>query len=206
MQKDDEQTLIEQAKTDPLAFGIIFDRYYPKILAYTVRRTSSVVIAEEIVSETFIKAYKNLPKFRWRGISIEAWLFRIAVNELRMYFRRNAQTVSLDELYQQEGFEPQADYDLAAEALEAQEQLARHKQFVRAQELIRRLPIAYQDVLMLRFVERKKIGEIAQIVNKKEGTVKSMLSRGLARLRVELARTPLQPIEQKSIVRKEGKD
>src|SRR5688572_28414521 len=109
MQKDDEQTIIEQAKTDPRAFGIIFDRYYPKILAYTVRRTSSVVIAEEIVSETFIKAYKNLPKFRWRGISIEAWLFRIAVNELRMYFRRNAQTVSLDELYQQEGFEPQAD-------------------------------------------------------------------------------------------------
>ena len=206
MQKDDERTIIEQAKTDPQAFGVIFDRYYPKILAYTVRRTSSVVIAEEIVSETFIKAYKNVSKFRWRGISIEAWLFRIAVNELRMYFRHNSQTVSLDELFQQEGFEPQADYDLAEEALEAQERLARHKQFVRAQELIRRLPLDYQDVLMLRYVEQKKVSEIAQIVNKKEGTVKSLLSRGLARLRTELARTPLQPNTHKRIIKGEGND
>lgn len=203
MQKDDEHKLIEQAKTDPEAFGLIYDEYYKKILAYTVRRTNSVVIAEEIVSETFIKAYKGLPKFKWRGISIEAWLFRIAINELRMHFRRNPPSTSLDELYQ-EGFVLQDDYDLAQEALEAQEKLARHKQFIRAQELIYSLPEAYQDVLVLRFVERKKISEIAQIIDKKEGTVKSLLSRGLARLRKELANKPVQPNEQKRIINDEG--
>lgn len=203
MQIDDEHTLVERAKKDPQVFGLIFDKYYKKILAYTVRRTSSVVIAEEIVSETFVKAYKNLPKFRWRGISIEAWLFRIAINELHMYFRRNPQTTSLDELYQQEGFEPQSDQDVAQEALEAQEKLARREQFIRAQELIRRLPAAYQDVLLLRFVEQKKISEIAKIIEKKEGTVKSLLSRGLARLRAELSKKPLQPNIQKRIVKDE---
>lgn len=203
MQIDDEHTLVERAKKDPQVFGLIFDKYYKKILAYTVRRTSSVVIAEEIVSETFIKAYKGLPKFRWRGISIEAWLFRIAINELKMYFRRNPQTTSLDELYQQEGFELQSDQDVAQEALEAQEKLARREQFIRAQALIRRLPSAYQDVLLLRFVEQKKINEIAKIIDKKEGTVKSLLSRGLARLRDELSKKPLQPIKRNRIVEDE---
>jgi RNA polymerase sigma-70 factor, ECF subfamily len=203
MQKDDEYTIIEQAKTDPQAFGLIFDRYYKKILAYTVRRTNNISVAEEIVSETFVKAYKGLPKFKWRGISIEAWLFRIAINELRMHFRRHPQVTSLDDLYQKEGFEPQADYDLAQEALEAQEKLIRHKQFIQAQELIRNLPPAYQDVLVLRFAEQKKISEIAQIIGKKEGTVKSLLSRGLARLREELSKNQVQPIKQERIIKDE---
>ena len=201
MQIDDEHTLVERAKKDPQVFGLIFDKYYKKILAYTVRRTSSIVIAEEIVSETFVKAYKNLPKFRWRGISIEAWLFRIAINELHMYFRRNPQTTSLDELYQVEGFEPQSDQDVAQEALEAQEKLARREQFIRAHEIIRRLPAKYQDVLLLRFAEQKKISEIAKIIDKKEGTVKSLLSRGLARLRTELSKKPVQPIKPERIIK-----
>lgn len=206
MQLDDERRIIEQARTNPEAFGVIFDEYYPKILAYTIRRTGSVVIAEEIVSETFTKALRNLPKFRWQGISIEAWLFRIAINEMRMYFRSNAPVASLDELYQQEGFEPPADYDLAQEAVEAQEQLERHAQFMRARKLLCGLPSKYQDVLLLRFIEHKKVSEIAHIMGKKEGTVKSLLSRGLSRLRDELARKPLQPTKLKRIVKKETDD
>lgn len=206
MQLDDERDIIEQARSNPEAFGAIFDAYYPKILAYTVRRTGSVVIAEEIVSETFTKALKNLPKFRWQGISIEAWLFRIALNELRMYFRSRPPVASLDELYQREGFEPQSDHDIAQEAVEAQERLERHDQFIRARELLGNLPSKYQDVLLLRFIEEKKVSEIATIVGKKEGTVKSLLSRGLTRLREELARRPLQPIPPRRIVKDEERD
>ena len=201
---DVERQIIEQAKTNPEAFGAIFDKYYPKILAYIVRRSGSIVIAEEIVGETFAKALKGLPDFRWRGISIEAWLFRIAINEMHMHFRRNPPTASLDELYHEGGFEPPADYDLAQEAQDAQEKLVRHEQFIRAWQIINSLPAMYQDVLVLRFVEQKKISEIAQIVGKKEGTVKSLLSRGLARLRVELSE-PVQPIPPKRIINDERK-
>lgn len=203
MQLDDERRIIEQARTDPEAFGAIFDAYYPKILAYTVRRTGSIVVAEEIVSETFAKALRNLPKFRWQGISIEAWLFRITINEMRMYFRSNAPIASLDELYQQEGFEAQSDYDVAEEALAAQEELERHEQFIRARKLLGTLPPKYQDALLLRYIERKKIAEIAHIMGKKEGTVKSLLSRGLARLRAQLAQKPLQQTKRNRIVKDE---
>jgi RNA polymerase sigma factor (sigma-70 family) len=71
---------------------------------------------------------------------------------------------------------------------------------------MRRLPAAYQDVLLLRFVEHKKISEIAQILDKKEGTVKSLLSRGLARLRKEMSKKPLQPNKQERIVKDERND
>ncbi len=205
MSSDFEQMIIEQAKKDPQAFGVIFDRYYPKILAYIVRRTGSVIAAEEIVSETFVKALQGLQSFRWRGISIEAWLFRIAINELKMYFRASRPTTSLDELYEQSGFEPVSDYNLAQEVLEAQERLASHKQFIDARRMINKLPAKYQDVLMLRFVEQKKIRQIAQIVDKKESTVKSLLSRGLARLRAELHKKSMQPKIGKRII-KDGKD
>lgn len=200
MELDDERRIIERSRTDPEAFGAIFDEYYPKILAYTIRRTGSIVIAQEIVGETFIKALKGLPKFNWQGISIEAWLFRIAVNEMRMHFRSTSPVASLDELYQQEGFEPQADYDLAQEVIEAQEKLERHEQFIRAQQLIRTLPAKYQDVILLRFIEHKKVSEIAQILDKKEGTIKSLLSRGLARLRTTIAKQDTQPNNLRRII------
>jgi RNA polymerase sigma factor (sigma-70 family) len=206
MHLEDERRIIEQARTNPEAFGIIFDKYYPKILAYTIRRTGSVVIAEEIVSETFTKAVRHLPKFRWQGVSIEAWLFRIVINEMRMYFRSNSPVSSLEDLYQREGFEAQADYDLAEEASEAQEQLERHEQFIRARKLLAKLPSKYQDVLLLRFIEQKKVEEIAHILGKKEGTVKSLLSRGLARLRAELAKKPLQPAKSKRIIKGKRRD
>lgn len=203
MKLDAEYSIIKKARKDPQAFGIIFDTYYPKILAYTVRRTGSVIVAEEIVGETFVKALKSLPKFRWRGISIEAWLFKITVNEIKMYFRGSTHTTSLDEMYEQDGFEPVADYNLAEEAEEAQEKLARHKQFIQARRIIEELPPKYQEVLMLRYGEQKKISDIAQILDKKEGTVKSLLSRGLARLRAELSKKTLQRTEQKRIIKNE---
>lgn len=205
MDKNAQQALIAQAKIDPEAFGVIFDAHYKKILGYTVRRVDSVAAAEDIVAETFIKALKGLPKFRWQGVPIEAWLFRIATNEIRMYFRKNRVTVSLDELYDQDGYEPQADYDLEQEAIDLQEKLDRHQTFRQVQKLIHHLPIKYQEVLVLRFAEQKKVGEIAQILGKREGTVKSLLSRGLDRLRKELDATPTQPKRPKRIVHGEGR-
>lgn len=206
MNVDDERRIIEQARTDPEAFGVIFDEYYAKILAYMIRRTGSVVFAQEIVSETFIKALRGLPKFQWKGVSIEAWLFRIAINEMRMHFRHNAPIASLEELYQREGFEVQSDYDLAEEATEAQERLERHEQFIRARQLLMSLPAKYQDALLLRFIEHKKIEEIAHILDKKEGTVKSLISRGLLRLRTELTKKPSQPDMPKRITKEKRKN
>jgi RNA polymerase sigma-70 factor (ECF subfamily) len=79
-----ERLRIEQAKTDPQAFGELFDEYYDTIVRYVVRRTADVAVAQDITSEVFIKAFKHLLSFRWQGVLFSAWLYRIAMNELRM--------------------------------------------------------------------------------------------------------------------------
>lgn len=51
------------------------------------------------------------------------------------------------------------------------------------QEKIFKLPVKYQEVIVLRFFEKKKIKEIAEILGKKQGTIKSLLHRGLEKLK-----------------------
>ncbi|HVI69689.1 MAG TPA: sigma-70 family RNA polymerase sigma factor [Magnetospirillaceae bacterium] len=196
-----ERALVEQAKTDPAAFGEIFDAYYPKILNYTARRTGDATAAQDITAETFTKALRKLSTFRWRGISIEAWLFAIATNELRMYFRSQRHHASLEELQECDGFEPMADTDLHLELVEAQNHLERQHTFYRAQHILLTLPIKYQEVIALRFMEGKKISEIAVILKKPDGTIKSLLSRGLGLVRKRLN---VQPNARRSIITPEG--
>ena len=87
MNLEAEQQCVLAAQQDPDAFGVLFDAYYSKILSYLVRRTGEAALAQDLTSETFIKAYTKLWQFRWRSISFSAWLYRIATNELRMHFR-----------------------------------------------------------------------------------------------------------------------
>lgn len=202
-----ERKLVELAKTEPAAFGELFDTYYQILLGYTIRRTGDIALAEDLVSETFIKALKKLPGFTWQGVSIEAWLFTIATNEIRMHFRKRRFSLSLDELFEQTGYEiPDETTDLAAELQEAQEKLSRQALFLQAQKAIAQLPIKYQEVLVLRFGQNKKISEIAAILGKREGTVKSLLSRGLSQLRSHFSKAKTQPNMLKSIVPHEGRE
>ena len=202
-----ERKLVELAKIEPAAFGELFDMYYQTILGYVIRRTGDVALAEDLVSETFIKALKKLPGFTWQGTSVEAWLFTIATNEIRMHFRKKRFILSLDELFEQKGYEmPDEQTDLTAELQEAEEKLSRQALFLQAQKMIAQLPTKYQEVLVLRFGQNKKIAEIAIILNKREGTVKSLISRGLGLLRRHFSKTKMQPNMLKSIVPHEGRE
>ena len=179
-----EQALIERAKEDPQAFGNLFDRYYPAIFAYILRRVGKWNDAQDITSEVFLKALKGLWRFHWQGIAFSAWLYRIATNEVGIYFRRAGRApLSLNQLIEESGFEPASTDDLSAEKLEAERRLDRHRDFLIVRSNIATLPMKYQHVITLRFFERKSMKEIAEILGKKEGTVKSLLSRGLERLR-----------------------
>ncbi|MFQ5638082.1 MAG: RNA polymerase sigma factor, partial [bacterium] len=84
----EEKELIKKAKTEPDAFGVLFDAYYEKIFGYVHRRTLDFDVAQDIASEVFFKAYKSFWKFRWRGVSISTWFYRIATNEVNYYFRK----------------------------------------------------------------------------------------------------------------------
>ena len=184
MDLDQERDSIRQAQKDPRAFAELYDHYYGRIFGYVLRRTANLEAAQDITSETFFKALRKLWQFRWRSISFSSWLYRIASNEISQYYRRPEyrKSASLEEL-QEQGFEPVSPHDLEGELIEAQEELRQHQDFLEIQEKIVRLPAKYQEVIALRFFEQKQIKEIAEILGKKEGTVKSLLHRAIEKLR-----------------------
>ena len=186
MELEQEKDLVRQAQQDPAAFATLYDHYYPRIFGYVLRRTADLEAAQDITSETFFRALRKLWQFRWRNIPFSAWLYRIASNEVSQYYRRPEyrKSVSLEEL-QERGFEPVSTADPEREVIEAQEELRQHREFLEIQARIVRLPLKYQEVIALRFFEQKQIKEIADILGKKEGTVKSLLHRAIAKLREE---------------------
>jgi RNA polymerase sigma-70 factor, ECF subfamily len=180
----DERYLIELAKKEPEAFGILFEQHYPAIFGYILRRVGDWDAAKDITSEVFLKAFNSLWRYRWQGIAFSSWLYRIATNEAGLYFRKNRRRPeSLDRLMEKSGFEPVDPREMEADKLEAERVLRRADEFLRIHAKIVELPTKYQDVVTLRYFERKSIKEIAEILNRKEGTIKSLLSRGLGKLR-----------------------
>ncbi|MCE5300834.1 MAG: sigma-70 family RNA polymerase sigma factor, partial [Spirochaetia bacterium] len=90
MVQETERQLIECAKKDPQAFGLLYDKYYDRILRYAMYRTGSAEAGRDITSETFFKALKHIGSFRWKGFPFSSWLYRIAGNEIKMYFRKKS--------------------------------------------------------------------------------------------------------------------
>lgn len=184
----DDATLIQQIREDPALFTRIYDRHFDTIFNYCYRRTGDFASARDISSETFLKAYLGIGRFRWRGVPVRSWLYRIATNEINLFYRARK--------YRPEylaGFDlsrlPGADTTtLEKEQAKAAEEMQRHQQFLAVQDALRKLPVRYQEVLSLRYFEKLKVREIAGILDKPEGTVKSLLSRGLDHLRLAVGR------------------
>jgi len=184
MDLSEEKELVRQAQKAPDAFAKLYDQYYPKIFGYVLRRTANLEAAQDITSETFFNALRKLWQFRWRNVSFSSWLYKIATNEINQYFRKAEykKSLSLEEL-QEQGFEPISTDDPESELIEAQEQLKQYQDFLEIRVKIVRLPAKYQEVIALRFFEQKQIKEIAEILGKKEGTIKSLLHRAMEQLR-----------------------
>jgi RNA polymerase sigma-70 factor (ECF subfamily) len=182
MELEREKELVERAKKDPQAFSEIYDFYYQKIFGYILKRVANVEVAKDITSETFFKAIKNIEKFKWRGISFSSWLYRIASNEIANFFRKKKyKAVSFEKIS-----EPAFESNPSQEILEAEEKLKKEKDFLKLHQKISKLPILYQEVISLKYFEKKKIKEIAEILGKKEGTIKSLIHRAIEKLKKEM--------------------
>jgi RNA polymerase sigma-70 factor (ECF subfamily) len=184
MDLSEEEELVKRAQKDPDAFAKLYDQYYPRIFGYVLRRSANLEAAQDITSETFLKALGKLWQFQWRNVSFSSWLYKIATNEINQYFRKAEykKSVSLEEL-QERGFELLSPHDPENELIEAQEKLKQHQDFLEIQKKITKLPAKYQEVIALRFFEKEQIGKIAEILGKKEGTIKSLLHRAVEKLR-----------------------
>ncbi|MEO8398561.1 MAG: RNA polymerase sigma factor [Ignavibacteriaceae bacterium] len=183
---EEEKQILKRIKDDPKVFGEIFDFYYSKIFGYIFRRILDYDISKDIAAETFLKAYLNIGKFVWKDISIKSWLYKIATNEINYYFRKKKYSPeSLNDLLENNPKIIFEENEFESEKQKIENELKLHKDFIKIQRKVILLPVKYQEVISLRFFEQKSIKEISEILNKKNGTIKSLISRGLAKLRNE---------------------
>jgi len=178
-----EKELVKRAQHSPEAFGELYEVYYRRIFNYALKRTANVQLALDITSVTFLKAFSQIKKYRWRDVPFAAWLYRIASNEVNDHYRREGgRRVS--------SIESIADLadtgEYTDEINEAEEELSRHEEFITLHRKISELPFIYQEVIALKFFEKKKIREMVKILGKKEGTIKSLLHRGVEKLREQM--------------------
>jgi RNA polymerase sigma-70 factor (ECF subfamily) len=177
-----EKDLLERIRQKPDSFAELFKLYYKPIFGYILRRTGSFDDTADIAAETFLKAFHNIGNFRYTGISIKIWLYRIATNELNLYFRYRKKYNSIFERIITEDQNNFKNY-FEEDRKEIESEMQKHEQFLSILKELKKLPVKYQEVIALRYFEVKENKEIAEILNINEGTLKSLLSRGLEKLR-----------------------
>jgi RNA polymerase sigma-70 factor (ECF subfamily) len=184
MNFENEEEILSAIKRDPQKFGILFDHFYPRIFGYVYRRVNDFDDSKDIAAETFLKAFLNIRKFKWTGISISSWIYRIAVNEINLHYRKRLKFVdSLDRLIDDFSFEPGDETNFLEDRERLEKESKKYSEFQFISRLLTMLSPDYQAVISLRYFEKKSIKEICEILGKKEGTVKSLISRGIGKLR-----------------------
>jgi RNA polymerase sigma-70 factor, ECF subfamily len=173
----EESALIALAKTDQDAFGQLYERYSQRIYQYIYYRTSNEAEAEDLAAKTFMRAWQHISNYDDRGVPFSAWLYRIAHNLVANWHRDRSRRriISLDDIslwqVNEEGPE--------AAALFAEDKAA-------LLTAVRHLPADRQELLALKFVEHLSNAEIAAIMGRSEGAIKSLYHRTLLSLRQEL--------------------
>ena len=184
MQLTEEKALLDKIQTDPKEFSVLFDLYYKKIFGYIFRRVVDYDSSRDIAAETFLKAFLKINSFRWTGVSISSWLFRIATNEVNQYFRKQKYSPeSLNQLIENHRLDFENPQTWEEEKQVMEKELKDHREFLQVQHHLKKFDLKYQEVIALRYFENKCIKDIAEITGKNEGTIKSLLSRGMEKLR-----------------------
>ncbi|MFZ2489332.1 MAG: sigma-70 family RNA polymerase sigma factor [Anaerolineae bacterium] len=174
---DTEIELIEQAKQDPTAFGMLYERYVDRIYSYIYYRTGNQQEAEDLTARTFFKALNHISRFNHRGVPFSAWLYRIAHNLVANWHRDHGRRRELTLEDQSHLPTGTANPERMAEAAEAREALL---------SAIRRLPDDRQQLILLKFSDSLPNAQIGAIMGRSEGAIKSLYHRTLLALREDL--------------------
>lgn len=170
--RDAERLLVERAKTDPEAFGALYDRYFGQIYRFVFSRLRDQTAAEDVTSEVFMKALRSIPRYQDTGRPFTAWLYQISVNTINDRYRATRPTVDLDEMY-----------DLAAAGPGLEDTAVRRAELREIWRSVESLPAQQRTALVLKFQEDLKISDIAAVMGKSDGAVKLLIHRGVTRLR-----------------------
>jgi RNA polymerase sigma-70 factor (ECF subfamily) len=173
LRKELEQ--IEMARSNPDGFGVLYERYYKQIFVFINRRTDNEELSSDLCSLTFLKAMLNLPKYQHKGLPFSSWLFRIALNEVNMFYRKNKmdRCVSLD---------TRGVMSLVAESSSGLQE----EQSKLLMLALGRLREDEMQLIELRFFEERPFSEVGEITGITENNAKVKVYRILEKLKALL--------------------
>lgn len=166
--------LVELARGgDSEAFGQLYDHYQGSVYRFVFYRTRSQTLAEDLTSETFLRALRNMSGFRWQGKDFGAWLMTIARNLCTDHFKAGRTRLE----YACEDMSP---HDESTEGPETTVLASlTNEALLRA---LTELPEEQQECLVMRFLQGLSIAETAQVLDRSEGAVKQLQLRAVRNL------------------------
>lgn len=172
---EDLRRLVLRAKTgDADAFGTLYDRYLDLVYRYVYFRVGSHPLAEDLTSETFLRALRRIADFTWQGRDFGAWLVTIARNLITDHFKsgRYRLEVSTAEVIDTplDGANIPENAVVAAMVND------------RILSAVRSLGAEQQECVVLRFLHGMSLAETALIMGKKSGAIKALQFRAIRAL------------------------
>ncbi len=172
-----ERELVREAQAfSQEAWARIYDEHYPKMFNYCYQRTGDRAASEDLASDVFVEALRGIQRYRYRGVPLSAWLYRIAHNLTVDHLRRNARqpTVSLGDEPEHPRLQTQDPTDASALRQDMQ-------------DAIQQLTEEQQQVIILRFFHGLSHEEIAAATGRRPGAVRVLQYRALNALRRQMA-------------------
>ena len=160
---------------DSEAFGELYDRYVDVVYRYVQYRVSSTALAEDLTSETFLRALRRITSYTWQGRDFGAWLVTIARNLIADHYKsgRYRMEVATSDLVEagadrsEEGPEGEVLAGLTNAAL---------------LDAVKQLNSEQQECISLRFLQGMSVAETARIMGKNEGAIKALQYRAVKSL------------------------
>ncbi|MGZ8741991.1 MAG: sigma-70 family RNA polymerase sigma factor [Nocardioides sp.] len=166
--------LVELARSgDSEAFGLLYDHYHTSVYRFLYYRVGSVVLAEDLTSETFFRALRSMGSFRWQGKDFGAWLMTIARNLTADHYKAGRTRLEY-------ATEDMGAHDSSTEGPETSVLASLTNDALLS--ALKELPTEQQECLIMRFLQGLSIAEIAKVLGRSDGAVKQLQLRGVRNL------------------------
>jgi RNA polymerase sigma-70 factor (ECF subfamily) len=171
-------TMVERAQRgETAAFGEIYDRYVDTVFRFIYFRVGNRPLAEDLTSDTFLRALKRIGSFTWQGRDLGAWLVTIARNLVADHFKSGRYRLEVTT-----GDVLDADREDRGPEGSPESAVVDHITNVTLLTAVKQLNPEQQECIVLRFLQGFSVAETAQTMGKNEGAIKALQYRAVRAL------------------------